>query len=144
MGALPLHLDAATVRADLTQIAAAHPDHVYVEIPTAEPGETSCMYFDPATGSPSCIIGHVLARHGVTRADLDTVQYQPSPEGMLRYDGINADATVKVLVEAGVLDVDDEAGILLSIAQVAQDAGNTWGKAVEGALRVRTSERAEA
>ena len=69
-------------------------DYVY-EHPTYTDPETNeevedstCFYFDPGAGTPSCIVGHVLAYKGVTMEEID---------------GDNADTTVDNLFANGTV-----------------------------------------
>jgi hypothetical protein len=69
---------------------------------------------------PSCIVGHVLARHGVT------------PEEVIEA-GLNQHA-VRSLVGSGLLDIDERTTRLLAEAQEYQDGGSTWGVALDYAI----------
>lgn len=49
------------------RIAEENPNYVY-KSPEGDNGD--CMYFDPDTKQPSCLIGHALADNGITFDDL--------------------------------------------------------------------------
>lgn len=89
--------------------------------PKDEWGHGVCVYFDPDTKAPSCLVGHVLSYVGVT-ADI--------VESSLT----NFSTDVDDLYEKGVLKADGETLMLLTLAQSEQDEGNTWGDALEEAL----------
>lgn len=103
--------------------------HIYDLVNNPDTGTQSCAYFDPATKAPSCIVGHVLDRKGITHDTLD---------GRAR----NLYADVAGLIDAEIIKVDNETHALLSIAQEKQDDRTPWGKAVEAALK-GYEERAE-
>ena len=81
-------------------------------------GLTMCMYFETDSGQPSCIVGHVLADHGVTLESLGPA---------------NADETVGSLVASDVLALDARTEALLVRAQQEQDNGTSWGEALRQA-----------
>jgi hypothetical protein len=89
----------------------------------------ACVYFAP-DGSPSCIVGGVLARHGWTANDA----YE---------EGVNEDTGVSTLTEdrgdGPLLSVDDRTRVLLHVAQVKQDADLPWGEAVALAVEYATN-----
>lgn len=100
-------------------IAAKGPEYVYRPLLVDETeGRTACMYFEPDTGAPSCIVGHVLADHGFT---LESV------------GAANSEETVKSLSARRILSLDERTETLLWQAQSRQDSGITWGEAVEHA-----------
>lgn len=86
-------------------------------------GNPGCVYFDPRTKSPSCIVGHVLADLGVTFDELDS------------YD-LNSDTDVASLVVEEFLAISPATMKVLAAAQVAQDTGRTWGDALKEAEKV--------
>jgi hypothetical protein len=88
-------------------------DYVY------EQQDGKCVYYT-SEGSPSCLVGWVLSYKGLTSADL------------VAADSVIAE--VGDLVEEGLLKVDNETLALLTVAQVEQDQGQTWGRALEEAL----------
>lgn len=96
-------------------------DYVYPRHEGEEGSEAAeaggCMYRED-DGSPSCIVGHVIAYAG---GDLRRV-----PEGL------GAGHAVKL---AG-LSVDETTETLLIRAQMAQDSGASWGMAVGRAKRL--------
>jgi hypothetical protein len=106
-------------------------DYVYepplVQTPYIEEGSqvALCVYFDDE-GSPSCIVGHALAKKGVTREALDNVDSElnrnAGPYGLESAEVISA--------PVGVID-------LLSLVQDYQDQGTPWGEA----LRIATNRR---
>jgi hypothetical protein len=92
----------------------------FVYQPIRTSGHPQCAYFTPEDGAPSCLVGHVLAYKGLTHEDLDATN-----------SGVTE---VQDLVEEGHIRVDNETLALLTVAQVEQDQGQTWGRAVEEAL----------
>jgi hypothetical protein len=86
-------------------------DYVYF----APDPNSGCVYFDEDTHKPSCLVGHVLARHGVTFEDL-TVQ--------------NHDTEVSALIQEEFLIVDQRTKRLLAGVQARQDNMIPWGEAV--------------
>lgn len=104
-------------KADLLELADKWPERVY-EAPSGQ-----CRYFTDA-GNPSCIVGYVLAKHGIE------VQQLVDAEGRL----LNENADVEMLRHAGLIACDDTAGALLLYAQGEQDNANPWGPAVAYAI----------
>lgn len=106
----------------LREVVAEHgKDHVYDRSaimfgPLA--GET-CLYV--RNGKPDCIVGHVLHRLGV---QLDTLH---DSEGMGPRD--------LSLGDSPSLELDDDAGLALTVAQNTQDNGETWGTALANTER---------
>jgi hypothetical protein len=88
---------------------------------TYEQVHNQCLYFNPETKAPSCLVGHVLAYKGITIDALNASEANNSTD-------------VHDLVEAGVIRTDLETEHLLSTAQDQQDSGATWGRALKTAL----------
>jgi hypothetical protein len=88
---------------------------------TYEQVDNQCLYFNPETKAPSCLVGHVLAYKGITFDGLDASEANNSTD-------------VHDLVEAGVIRTNLETEYLLSLAQDQQDSGATWGRALKTAL----------
>lgn len=87
---------------------------------TAEEWATKpCVYFNPGTKCPACLIGHVLSYKGLTYDDIWT-----------HNDGTG----VTELREAEIIRMDDNTTELLTLVQRKQDAGWPWGEAVQYAL----------
>jgi hypothetical protein len=108
--------------ADLQAVVEGREDFVYTPLQLAVHVDTPfpiCAYFDPETAAPSCGIGHVLARHGLTYDDLGY---------------LNIETNVENLVDEEVLSADERTVELLSAFQSFQDVGTPWGKALAGAL----------
>jgi hypothetical protein len=80
-----------------------------------------CVYFDPATGCPSCMVGHVLSYKGITLKALELGEVSNTTD-------------VADLVSGLVIEVDVETQYLLTLAQSNQDEGSTWGRALKTAL----------
>lgn len=76
-----------------------------------------CAYFN-SDGTPSCLVGHVLAYKGLTLNDLG------------RY---NVGVGIEELVRNGIIKIDDRTETLLDAAQCGQDTGVPWGMAVADA-----------
>ena len=88
------------------------PDYVY---PLAS--QARCVY--TVDGEPSCLVGHALHRLGVSIADLETM------------DAAGFGAIMVVDVPGATLVGD--AREVFGQAQMAQDAGRTWGNALREA-----------
>lgn len=79
-----------------------------------------CVYFNPATRAPSCIVGHVLAYEGVTL------------DGVERHN----ESSVHTLAasRATGFEFTEKAVYLLNLCQDKQDCGEPWGKAIADAV----------
>jgi hypothetical protein len=92
-------------------------DHVYTKI------NDTCLNWDKEKDCPSCLVGHVLHRVGISREFL----IEHSTDGVasvlfyFKWD-------IGIRVEEGVSSI-------LGVAQNEQDAGNTWGYALGRALK---------
>lgn len=108
-------------------IAEKGEDYVY---PRAGRGSTGdgCRYFEN-DGSPSCIVGHLLAKRGVTYDALLTLKFGAE---------MNESTSASGLVGARVIDLDPSQADLLREflvdVQALQDMGVAWGKAFSVAL----------
>lgn len=78
--------------------------------------DMSCQYFEQ--GEPACIVGHVFADAGVSEADLGA------------YNATDVD-TARSAIGA---TMEPEASVALTIAQIFQDEGASWGSAVDAAV----------
>lgn len=101
-----------------------------------------CVYFSEydvpgETAPPRCIVGHVLAYKGLTRADLEFTNDAGLP------DTLNSMNGVYELAEFGVIKCDSDTVTLLAAAQGAQDAHKTWGMSLQQALDEINEERDE-
>lgn len=76
----------------------------------------SCMYVHD--GQPSCLVGHVLYRHGVSIKDLVDREFLSAWE-----------------VAAGLVASDEKTRQFLEAVQVAQDKGTTWNQAVDQGVK---------
>jgi hypothetical protein len=101
-------------KADLIAIVQEQgPDFIY-----DQPEEFgSCVYFN-TDGTPSCGIGHVAARHGVTAEE---------------WADVNTDTGVKDLM-GDVIRGDRTVAILFATFQQKQDASVPWGDAAVAAF----------
>jgi len=91
--------------------ALERPDHI------ANPGgQNVCVYFNPSDGTPDCVVGHGLARLGVTLEDVANVNSYK----------VNSYKVIEVLERLGV---GGATGWLQEV-QTQQDAGRSWGEAV--------------
>jgi hypothetical protein len=117
---LPIRLTAHEAEAQLELIVRQKgEDYKY-------PHKEKCVYYEP-DGAPSCILGHLLHKHGVTRDDLTQHRVNNSAAaGSLFAGSIIAPTDPK---EADALRA------LLSEAQSYQDAGNPWGQALDAGRR---------
>lgn len=97
----------------LYEIVAKNPDYVYDD----RDSEGFCRYFNDE-GAPSCVVGHVIAQHGITAEQIEHVKYS------------GAAAVIRVTTEALL----SARGVtLFSSVQAWQDAGTPWGEALENA-----------
>ena len=93
-------------------------DYVYPENqkrPETEGCLPSCVYVHE--GCPSCLVGHILHRHGVSLEDLSQNEFR----GAWFVSGEWAGA-------------DEKARTFLEGAQGSQDNGDTWAVAVENGI----------
>lgn len=112
------------VTSALREIAAENPGFVYTA--TAAYQETSsCVYMDPVTRKPSCLVGQVVHRlHGDDALAL-----------LREFDRHADDTSVKSDEWPAEILIDDEVTkTILLTAQLKQDGGETWGNCVEHAL----------
>ena len=113
-------------------------DYVYTAVDVDNPlaggrsGYEQCVYFNPVTGQPSCIVGHWLARHNVLLDDPD--------EGL--YSELNLGTNVGGLLNDHLLPfgVDVRSHMLLEQVQRMQDRGVSWGKALDAAVAFAAGE----
>lgn len=110
--------------ADLTEIVDADPDYCYLD------HFEECLYFE--SGGPACIVGRVLARHGVTSSDVGDLNSERLAPLRRR------------LENAGVLSMNDDAFVLLRRAQAVQDYGRPWGEALAFAVDPNAAHPVEA
>lgn len=92
-------------------------DYVYEHQPTNDPdalAPTTCYYV--WDNQPSCIVGHVLHAAGIPLEEL------------ARHEGGSAHIVVAAVAPH---DWDGLVGNALNSAQAMQDAGGTWGEALE-------------
>jgi hypothetical protein len=92
-------------------------DYIYQTDP-----ESGCLYFHDKE-RPGCIVGHVMAKHGIKQDDL--------VHGSADW---NFNKSVHGLFKDGFLDIDERTGYLLAIAQTLQDDHTPWGQAVSVAV----------
>jgi hypothetical protein len=82
-----------------------------------------CQYFSDETGDPLCIVGYGLHSLGITLPDLIPTST----------DGAAANGTdIEELKVTGV-EFTNDAREVLSVAQGAQDYGESWGTALDQA-----------
>jgi hypothetical protein len=108
----PVKIKRKEAKAILKRLAAERPHYVYDR---REGEDGQCSYFKP-DGSPSCIVGHLLAVKGVTKADLDAD---------------NTGTGVADLPRCGIIKATPRTIKMLEDVQEAQDKGTRWGKAVK-------------
>lgn len=120
---MKITLTAQQILDGLTEIAEANPDHKYQK-PTED---GLCLYFHG--DEPGCIVGQLLAKHGVTG---DQMREVDDAQGWMLNERAVGD-----LIEAGIIDTDHEGYAMLTVAQKSQDDGNTWGEAVAEAKNVQ-------
>jgi hypothetical protein len=78
-------------------------------------GISSCVYVHD--GKPSCLVGQILHKHGVSLEDLAANEFQGAWSVSERYAG-----------------ADYHAKFFLDVAQGKQDSGMSWGEAVRLAV----------
>lgn len=100
------------VKVSLERLASERPDYVYMEAPN------DYRYFN-VDGTPSCIVGYVLAEHGVAAMDYA--------------DKLNRVGIYRAVEEMD-LDMDLRTVRMLSKVQASQDDGVSWGDVVESVL----------
>lgn len=108
---------------DLLQRAVEERGEDYVYPRASSPG--GCVYFED-DGTPSCIVGHVLAYLGYTKDDIEDFN----------------DQSVGAVSDAAPMDF--QARWLLRDAQIRQDQGTPWGRAVSEAIASMESPLPEA
>ena len=90
----------------IREVASSAPEYVY----RASDGSNGCYYFN-VDGTPSCLVGHALAKCGLTEDDVT--------EGSAALDVL------------GVKGIDEDVALAATVAQDVQDGGGTWGYALE-------------
>ena len=110
----------------LTEIVTEYgTDHVYQQLPYDDDhGGTYCTYVEsgPEGLRPSCLVGHFFVRLGVSLDRLNFPAVDTSGKGMPTAERVATD-----------LNVCYDAAKLLQAAQEEQDAGKTWGVALNRA-----------
>jgi hypothetical protein len=112
-------------------------DYVYESHPEAG---LTCHYV--WNGEPDCVVGHVLVKIGISKADLQYGETRDAKHG--KYSQGSAGNLLQDLRDNGVVWFDRDATTLLGKAQAHQDSGVPWGEAVkyaEGYVRGQRSER---
>jgi hypothetical protein len=104
-------------------------DHVY-EMPAGG----VCVYANPEDSTPSCGVGHILARKGVPierLAQADSIQDVEGFEPI----GTSAHTLLRELKDEGILSADPKATAFLSAFQFHQDDEVPWGEALDDARK---------
>ena len=113
------YLDEDTVTETITQVIADFgPDHIYAH---ASDNNKACYYelYDPDEDTTyRCIAGEVLHRLVDTDTWADIVDFHNASD-------------VLMLASDGRINVDDRTLRALNRAQRVQDAGETWGEALD-------------
>ncbi len=97
-------------------------DYVYPRSDGSARSDEGCVYFED--GEPSCIVGHVLDRLGVTE---DSFQDQTSNEFDV-YQMVRTEPNLPI-------EFSPDALRFLREAQMMQDEGSPWGVAVSHAAK---------
>lgn len=112
------------VTATLKSIVAEKPNYVYekpvVLDDTVVVVETEmCMYIDPGTVTPSCLIGHLMVKLGV------------QAEALQQYEGIGVSRVFSNFVTLEPHEKYSQEVVVeaLAMAQDTQDLGSSWGAA---------------
>lgn len=112
-------------------IALKGEDYVY-PVPDNDFGP-GCLYVK--NGQPDCIVGHALAELGVP---VEKMEYR-NDDSCREADVISADSIGQneaKLISAYGLAFTGGAMEVLSVAQVLQDRGESWGFSLEEAIRL--------
>ena len=96
-------------------------DHVNQSI------DGACRYFHPETGEPSCGVGQVFARKGLTASDIDSFENHTAVRALI-LDRKN-EGTSFVEMDGRTVD-------FLQVFQYAQDESRTWGESLAHALKI--------
>jgi hypothetical protein len=115
-------------------VVGPRPEFVYQPGTNPENGASSCVYV--RDGEPSCLVGQVLARAGVSIEDLAKMD-EGTPDSGTEEEPVgdgDGESAFEVLYENGALPpyltvTDDAAGILTHV-QSRQDQGTPWGQAL--------------
>lgn len=95
------------------RIAEENPNYVY-----KSPDGGGCVYFDPETKQPSCLIGHALADNGITFDDLGELGIRNAIDSV-----DNVCWRIEPFPETKFVN-------FLERVQINQDCGIPWGEAV--------------
>lgn len=90
----------------------------------------TCRYMDPATDQPSCIVGLALTRAGVS-----FVNHVFRGGGRTYINGPIVSVQYQLERLNPGLHITVEAGRIFRKAQLAQDIGEHWGRALTSALK---------
>lgn len=104
----------------LREIIRGNEEFVYRD--TSKGDWSQCVY--QKDGEPSCLVGHLLHRLGVT------------VEMLSDFDGWGYCAVTAILDlrAQGLMEFDQRSELLLSLVQRKQDNGITWGAALEDSV----------
>lgn len=117
---MTIHIDYDTAELRLRQaVLEKGTAYVFNNSPDSSPDDY--WYFDPETGAPGCIVGHVLAYEGLTIEDLGNNNVS-----------LGISALVGRITDR--LTCDPRALTLLGAAQAYQDEAVPWGDAVTEAV----------
>lgn len=106
----------------LYEIVAENPDYVYDD----QDAGGFCRYFNDE-GEPSCVVGHVIAQHGITAEQVEPVKNSCAPV---------------VIREITEIQLSLEAKVLFSSVQGWQDMRQPWARALkiaESEVKERTN-----
>jgi len=115
-------IDYDTAVKDVQEIIKGREDYVYVNPFGKKAGGEdglNCYYFDPNNGQPSCIVGHVFAKHGVTFEDV----------------GVMNDNCIMDAIYVAGIDLDYQTRYFLEAIQERQDSGVPWGESVSRTMK---------
>jgi hypothetical protein len=90
-----------------------------------QPFDGTCMYFNPTTAEPECGVGQLLARKGVTRADLDEEENHAAIDTLMSLRKNQGNPFAQISTRAVEF---------LRAFQGQQDNMYPWGGALEFAL----------
>lgn len=115
-----MYLNVGKLISDVRRIAAQNPEFVY-DVQDAY-GNVACMYFEPYSGRPSCLIGKGLALQGITY-------------GMIAPLGLNTCSIGTMLdkVEGYGTEIRYVDAVWLTNVQKRQDGNMPWSDCIRSA-----------
>lgn len=122
---MTVNLTFESVVAFAKEAAAEKPEgYIYINPSgqVASPGGITCDYWDDSKDAPSCIVGVILHKAGVSATNIT--------EGRSAF----ASSYLARKAEGGVITISDKAATFLFDVQMRQDVGVPWSKAIEASV----------